>query len=416
MADVLANQLRSVQTYQMAELAYLNNVLPILAKSNKKYREFDKLTAQLGDTVTFEKPPRFTGVNSLVASFQPIDQRFQPLVVSNQYSVSVASTDQQWTFNLREYMDRVGKGAILQIATQIEKNIASNFITNTYRFYGNGTTPINSYNQLAEAQALFTDYGAAPGPMMGFVPVTVEPQIVGSGLNQFATSRNNEIANSWEIGSFGNCSWYRSNLLPFHKAGTEGNAGSTLTVVSFTQNGPNGSIDTITFSGTLNDNDSNSVKQYDKFQFKDISGQPTLRYLTWIGQAVSENPVQFQATANATSSGGGNVQVSVYPYLQAGAFNDQNLNTQITVGSQVFVLPDHRAGLICAGDPLFVAMPQLPNMTPYPTANEIDRDTGATIRMYHGSRFGENIRGWIHDVIWGSTLVPEMSMAVIFPV
>lgn len=82
---------------------------------------------------------------------------------------------------------------------------------------------------------------------------------------------------------------------------------------------------------------------------------------------------------------------------------------------QVSVLPNHRAGLIYSGDALYVGMPRLPEEVPFPTANQVDEDTGVSMRQYFGSLFGQNERGMIHDVIWGKTLVPEYSMAVIFP-
>jgi hypothetical protein len=410
------NILQQVITYQMAELAYLDNLNCFLSTSNKKFKDFEKMTGNLGDTVTFDLPPRMTTTNSLVATFQPADQRVQTLVCGNAVSASVEFTAQQFIFNVEDYMAKFGKSGVEEIGAQIEANVALNCLTNTYRFFGDGVNPINSYTQLANALALFRNYGSAKGRAKCYIQDTAVPNIVGSGLNQFAPNRNNEIANSWELGEFSNSDWYQSNLLPVHVAGTEGQNNSTLTVVSFTQNGPNGSIDTITFSGTHAATDPNSVLQYDKFQFNDgVAGKPNLRYLTFIGHKVSNNPVQFQATANAASTGGSQVTVSIYPTLQAAPTNDQNLNTQIQAGMTVSVLPSHRSGLICAGDPLFLAMPQLPDQSPFYTANAVDMTTGASMRLTYGSIFGQNQMGMIHDAIWGSTLVPEYSMALIFP-
>lgn len=410
------NILQVVQTYQMSGLAYLQNLCCFLTQSNKKYKDFDKLPASLGDTVTFDKPPRMTTVNSLVAQFQPADQRVQSLTVDQQISTSYAFTDQQFIFQVRDYMEKFGMSAVQEIGTKVESNIAANCVSNTYRFYGDGITPINSYTQLASALALFRNYGSANGTAKGFISDIAVPGVVSSGLNQFAMDRNNKIANSWELGHFSNCDWYQSNLLPVHYSGTEGNVGSTLTVVSFTQNGPQNSIDTITFSGASAANDANSVKQYDKFVFQDgVANQTNLRFLTFIGHLPSSNPVQFQALANATSSGGQQVTVTINPPLQIAPTNNQNLNTPIVAGQQVKVMPSHRAGVIYAGDPLFLAMPQLPTETPYPTGNKVDPETGASIRQYYGSLFGQNLRGMIHDAIWGSTLVDEYSMALLFP-
>ena len=141
-----------------------------------------------------------------------------------------------------------------------------------------------------------------------------------------------------------------------------------------------------------------------------------MRFLTFIGQIVSSSPVQFQATATAASTGGSQVTVSITPPLQATSGATQNINTPIVAGMQVTVLPTHRCGLITAGDPLFLAMPKLPEEVPFPTSVAQDPDSGASIRMYYGSLFGQNQRGIVHDCIWGKTLPAEYSMKIALPV
>ena len=409
------NILQQVQTYQMSNLAYLQNLNCFIATANTRFKDFDKIEANLGSTVTFDLPPRFVTANSLVATFQPAAQRVQSLSVNNAYNTSYVFSAEQFIFNVKDYMEKFGKAATVELGAQIEANVALNCVTGPFRFYGNGVTQINSFQQLAQALAMFRNFGAATSNAKGYLSDVAIPSIVNSGLQQFALNRNNELANSWELGKFSNCEWYQSNLLPIHVAGSNGIAGTTLTVVSTTLNAA-GQVTAITFSGSSAANDVAAVLQYDKFQFNDgVAGQPNLRYLTFTGHQPSANPVQFMATASATSTAGSQVTVSIYPPLQAVAGANQNLNTQIVAGMQVSVLPSHRAGMITAGDPLFLAMPRLPEEVPFPTSSKTDPDTGVSMRMYYGSKFGENQRGMIHDVIWGSTLVPEYSMGIIFP-
>jgi hypothetical protein len=312
-------------------------------------------------------------------------------------------------------MQRFGKAATQEIGAKIEANIAQNAVTHTFRFFGDGVNPINTYTQLANALALFRNFGSATGKAKGYLGDTVVPNIVGSGLNQFALDRNNRIANSWELGEFSNCDWYQSNLLPIHVSGNVGNAATVLTVTGFTQNGPDNSIDTISFGGATA-NDANAILLNDKIQFSDgVAGQPNLRYRTFIGHEVSANSVQVRALANVGATAGGVVTIPIFPFLQAAPTNAQNLNVQVAIGMQAKVLPSHRAGLITAGDPLFLAMPRLPDQIPFPTANENDPETGVSLRMYYGTLFGQNQMGMIHDAIWGSTLVDEYALALIFP-
>ena len=406
------NILQQVQTYQESNLAYLQNLNCFVATANTKFKNFEKMTANLGDTVTFDLPPRFTTAASLVATFQSADQRVENLTVDKAINVSYAFTAQQFLFNVEDYMQNFGKSAVMEMSAEIESDIATVCVEAPYRFYGDGVSPINSYGQLAAALAMYRNYGAAKDNTKFYLSDIAQSAIVNTGLNQFATDRNNKSANSWDVGDFDRAAFYISNLLPVHTAGTIGEDGTVLTVVSVVKDA-NDAVIQIVFSGA--GTDASAVKEFDKFQFSDgVSGQPDLRYLTFIGHKVSSNPVQFRATADAASSGG-NVTIDVYPPLQASQGNARNLNFEIAAGMQVTALPSHRAGMITAGNPLFLGMPMLPEEVPFPTGNEVDPDTGVSLRMYYGSLFGQNQRGMIHDAIWGKKCVPEYAMSVIFP-
>lgn len=411
------NILQQVITYNESNLGLLLNSFCFISTANKKYMRFnDDVPKNLGDTVSFDLPPRFTTTDSLVVSFQSANQRVQTLQVSQQASTAYEFTAQQFIFNVRDYIEKFGRAAISQLGTKVESDVAGLCETAPYRFYGDGVTPIASYGQLANALAFYRNFGSVKTQTKGYISDITTPLIVNSGLNQFALDRNNKEAMSWELGRFSNADWYESNLLPVHTAGTEGNQASVLTVVSTTLDS-NGAVITITFSGTHAATDAASVLQYDSFQFSDgVAGYTNLRFLTFIGQIVSSSPVQFQATATAASTGGSQVTVSITPPLQATSGATQNINTPIVAGMQVTVLPTHRCGLITAGDPLFLAMPKLPEEVPFPTSVAQDPDSGASIRMYYGSLFGQNQRGIVHDCIWGKTLPAEYSMKIALPV
>ncbi len=406
------NILQQVQTYQLSNLAYLQNLSCFVSTANTKFKNFEKLTANLGDTVTFDLPPRFTTANSLIATFQSADQRVENLTVDKAINVSYAFTAQQFIFNVEDYMAQFGKAAVMEMAAEIESDVATVCVEAPYRFYGDGVNPINSYGQLAAALAMFRNYGSAKDETKFYLSDIAQSAIVNTGLNQFATDRNNKSANSWDVGDFDRAAFYVSNLLPVHTAGTIGEDGTVLTVVSVVKDA-NDAVIQIVFSGAGTDAD--AIKEFDKGQFNDgVAGQTNLRFLTFIGHKVSSNPVQFKVTANAASSAG-NVTVDVYPPLKASAGSTRNLNVEIQAGMQVTFLPSHRAGMITAGNPLYLGMPMLPEEVPFPTGNEVDPDTGVSLRMYYGSLFGQNQRGMIHDAIWGKKAVPEYVMSVIFP-
>jgi hypothetical protein len=419
----------------MAELAFLQNSFAAIALSNKKFKDFNNLTANLGDTVTFDLAPRFTSRPGLVITQQPSVQRPQTLVCSQAENVSSAYTDQQFIFNVEDYMSRFGMSAVKELGTKIEADIlksviselrvndpeANNFgslIQNTgpFRFFGNGITQINSFSQLAQALANFRAYGADMGMTRAILPMEVIPAIVNTGLNQFAMSRNNELANSWELGKFSNCDWYQSNLLPVHISGTIGDAAAPNNVVTVVStNDPTGNnITAITFTEPTSSSSATAFRAGDMLQFDD----PTFKLLTFIGHIQTSLPVQLVVTQDAISTAG-TVTVNVRTVTNIGLVSaptqNQNINKAITAGMTATVVPSHRAGVIWSGDTWYLAMPKLPDYEPYPSVQTVDPDSGVTVRHYWGSLFGQNVRSYVRDNIWGSTLVPENCMRLIFP-
>lgn len=437
---LVTNTLQNVQTYQRSDLALMQNMYGFIHNSNKKYDGFQNKPAQLGSTVTFDLPPRGVVTNSLILSIQSSVQRVQTLSVDQQWSYSYDFNDQQFVFNVKDYIDVFGKSAVAELGSIIESNIALNAISgvlnndpnsssqgslNTfsgpYRFYGDGVTYINSFNQLGRMLANFRNYGCPDKGMVDvYLPDTAIPDIISSGFSQFVPERNEEYFQSWMLGEFDRAKFYRSNLLPVQNAGNVGNNRTTLTLVS-TNDSTGANVTQITFSGATA-SDADAVKAGDLFQFQDgVGSLRDLRFLTFVGHQVSSQPVQFRATADAQADGSGNVTVSLVAgsgsqglTWQSGNQN-QNMNYPLQAGQQVKALPTHRAGLIVAGKALYLAMPQLPDKSPYVTANEIDEESGASIRHYFGSTLDNNVRAYARDAISGSVIVPEYSMRIAFP-
>jgi hypothetical protein len=438
MAVYPTNILQQVQTYQRSGLALLQNLCCHIATANTKFKDFDRIQANLGSVVTFDLPPRFTTTASLVAAWQPAVQRVQSLACDQANNTSFSVTSQQRIFNLEkgeeDYMRVFGKSAIAELAALVEGNIALNWasavvpsadsglpqvpnvFSGPYRFFGNGSTALTSYQQLAQAIMYFKNYGSVAEGIKVYLPDTVVPSVVGNGLNQFVPHRNDDIAMSWEVGDFGTplVNYYQSNLMPLHVSGNTGVLQQTLTVIS--TNDPTGqNVTQITVSGATA-SDASAVFAGDLFQFQDgVSGQPNMRYLTFIGHFPSANFVQFRATANAAANSSGVVTISITPALNWAGGQNQNLNNPIVAGMQILGLPSHRCGGILGGDAFYLAMPQLPEQSPYATASEYDPDTGASLRLTYGSVFGQNQTGMIYDETHGSVLVPEYTMRYIIP-
>lgn len=334
----------------------------------------------------------------------------------------------QFIFNVDDYMDNFGRAAVSEIGTEVDADIALNAISGVrnsetgalvthsgpYRFFGNAKDAINSYTQLARMITLFKTYGAVKTGIKVYLPDTVVPDIIGTGLNQFVPQRNEEDFNSWQLGEFGTppVKYYESNLMPEHIAGNVGNADPVMPLTVVSTNDPSGAnVTQITFSGASN-NDLDAIKAGDLIQF-DLASN--LRFRTFIGHKPTTLPVQLRAIEDAASNASGEVTIRITPKLQWIAGAEQNLTRAIAAGMQAQVMPSHQAGLVVGGNALFVGMLTLPDEDPFKTAYKVDEETGVSMRMYYGSKFGENQRGFVNDCIWGSTLVPEYSMRILFP-
>lgn len=434
------NILQTVQTYQKAELAWLLNEFVAINLFNKKFKDFQDKTANLGDSITFDTTPRYITYNGLVITQQPSVQRVQTLVCSQAANVSAAYTDQQFIFNVREYMDRFGMSSMKELGTVIEEDILKNIVSGVrindpqnsnfgslqvhsgpFTFYGDGVTQINSFGQLAQAIANFRSRGSSDLELRGILPVDVVPAIVSTGLQQFVNDRNSELAMSWRLGKFAGCEWYESNLLPTHISGSIGDSAAPnniMTVVS-TNDTTGANITSITFTEPTSGTDANAIKAGDLFQFNDgVSGLPNMRALTFIGHKPTSQPVQFRAIADAATVAG-TVTVQIETINGVGLVSaqnqNQNINNVIQAGMKVTPLPSHRAGVLFSGNQSYLAMPQLPDQSPFETSIMVDPDSGASIRHYYGTQFGQNVRSYVRDGIWGSTMVAENCMRLIFP-
>jgi len=265
----------------------------------------------------------------------------------------------------------------------------------------------------------FKNYGAVNHGMKVILPDVVESAIVGSGLTKFTLDRSNKGASSWEVGSFGTppIEYYRSNLMPTHTAGTIGNSAGASQVVTVTGlvTDSSGNVTALQCSTPVT-TDANAIASGDLLQFNDaVSGQPNMRFLTFIGHTQSAQKVQIRATALCASSGG-TITIPIYPYLSAAPGPNQNINNAVAIGMKLTVMPSHLCGLVVGGEALFVAMPRLPATDPYDSSVETDIETGVSMRMYRGYVLDQSTYGLFRNVIWGSTLVPEYAMRILFPI
>lgn len=433
------NILQAVATYSDPSLMYLENLNCFISTLNHEYKNFQDRPANLGDTINVKLPTRSTASAGLVANFFGAQERLIPLICDQSANSSMAFDTQDFIFNAEKYMKEFGMSRIEELSAQIEANVAKNADSSVpvytvndqgqsvptgalhtesgpYRFYDATQSGLTSFQQLADINYRFRNYGSAAGELKVYLDDESPIQITGSGLNQFVQDRNEEIANSWDLGTYkgARAQYYKSNLLTTHISGSLGQAGTTLTLVTVDDTTGN-NVTTLTFSGA----GTGTVNSGDVGEFIPTSGFNDMRFLTFIGHVPCKQPVQVRVLSDATAAGG-NITVSVIGNGTGAGLNwaggvNKNLNQPLEPGMQFKFVGNHRAAIVVAGDAFYMAMPRLPDEDPYPTSVVVSKDTGASLRLYYGSRFAQNFRGMVNDCLWASLAGPEYTMRICLP-
>lgn len=445
MANASANSLlQSVQTYQMAQSAIIDNTFVWINKANKQFKDFQNFTGQLGDTVTYDLQPRFNVSAGLVANFQSLDQRFQSITCGSALNCSYTYTSQQFIFQINNYLEKFARSSAITIGSQTEADLlrlidgtmvyndpqqtGPNFgqtVTNSgpYRFFGDGETDITSYEQLSKALYEYQEIGYDHMGVMGLLPMNKISKIVGTGQQLFTPDRGNETAKSWMVGEFQDCNWYKSNLLPTHIAGrigansTPANRIITVTAVNFIDG--QGTTQ-ITYTEPTGSTYADAFHVGDLMEVVDgTAGYTDVRALTFVGNQLTSLKAQaFVTSTSSCTAGAGTVNIRTFTGngFNATPGKNQNINTPIVPGMKIKIIPTHKVGVIWSEDALRIAMPRLDEEVPYPTSNKTDPESGLSIRSYYGSIFGQNQKGIITDNVYGGTLLPEKSMRLVFTV
>lgn len=435
----------NVVTYANADLAWLDNKFCALTLANKKYMNFQSAPAQLGQTMTFRLAPRQITVDGLKTIDESSNMRFQTLSSTQAANTSNAYSAEQLVYTFEEYVEDFDMAGAKALGTKMEmdllKNVTSSVVGNDpentdgafgvrqiasgpFRFFGDGRTSVSTFGRLADAVSQFQQFGWAESALSGIIPLNIQTAIVNTGSNQFTPDRNNKTTRKWQVGDFAECQWNTSNLLPIHRAGVIGNAVSganVLTVVS--TNDPSGQNITqivCTTTGSLaGATVANALLASDMFQAVDnVAGFENLTTTTWIGAAPTVLPLQGLVTANSNLVAG-TITLNLRTSNGVGfstSGQTKNVDQNIVAGMKFFVVPSHQAGLIMSGMPLYMAMPEMPSQSPWPSANAFDAKSGMRIRHYYGATgIGSNLRRYVRDQMWGSTLVPEQCMRILIP-
>ena len=411
----------NIQNFQnIADMSVksITSTTALLANANTTPSKLLNGPGNRGTIAQYFKQGRSSAVASLDSQFEGTNDRPPGIInVNRPASASLSMTDSEVTYDIKDSyggIPRYLKPKLRELGQFINNDVADILRTKTWRFYGDPATPISTYFDLMSATTKLRLYGSTSGMAKAFIPSSIVPTIVQAGMADFTMKRGDKDAYNWELSNSNDTDFYRCDFLPEQIAGTVGQTGTVLTVVS-TVVDANGGVIQILFSGAAA-SDPDAIRAGDKFQFNDsVAGQPNLRLVQFVGHGAIPHFVQNCALTNAASDGAGNVLVTLVEPLQAASGQLQNINNQIVAGMQVKFLHSHVVGMIMQGDPLMLAFAPLEKKEPFMSASVTDPDTQVSLRLTYASEPFNSVFGWSYNALYGMDLDADNAIALIFP-
>jgi hypothetical protein len=443
----MSNTLVAVETYNVSGLEPLKNSKAFIYNSNMRFKDFNTTTlnhdsrsygagiginsnqlANRGPSFTYDLPPRAVAVQNFgslnaTAIANSLVQYKRTVTVNRSAITNYSWSDNEFVLNLTDYMPKFITPAINGIGSIVEKDVATTALTNTYRLYGDGTTAINSFQQIATAAAKYRNFGSTGNRLHLYLPSVIVPSIIEQGLGQFVINRNEDISKDWFFGSFAGIDIFTSDVLPVSNVPAL-TAGATLTLVSSTYVSFDQSTLTFNVTGSGSyDNVTNFLQPGQIIKFGDnvgVGNGNVLRFLTFQDYTQSASAVTCNVTANASTNGSAQITVTVSPGLlfdtgTPAVNQDANLNQPLVANMVASVVPSHVCAVMTDPDAIMLATPRLNNLSPFHSSSITDPDTGLSLRTYYGSVFQQGSTSLVNDVLYGFDGTPQYMMRLAIP-
>lgn len=368
----MANQFITTDLVSNTALAMFANNAPFVMTASRIYQEdFVSSGYKIGDTLQVRRQNHFIVGDGSVATPQDIIETVESIVVAHQYHALIAYTIQDLSLRIEDFSRLFIAPAIQEIVTQMEKDISSSAEQELYFFTGTAGSPINSFQavDLAGAKLLEQGVNIASDAYMAMT-VRDGSSLKSALLNNFTPVFNEDIVRQSAIGHLSYFDIFQSQNIKRHTAG----AGPRLTPGdSLTVNGAVSSGSTIVLAGATP-----GVTDY--FVVGDVISIAGVQSVNPVGRAATGQNMQFVITANASSTGGGAVTISVSPSIISDGSNpNRNVSNAVPNSAVVTVVGTHNVNVAYPARGLDIVCPPLYKLqVPYSSV-AVDPETGLSL-------------------------------------
>lgn len=213
----------TIVTREAARLLYNN--LKLIQGVNRQYDDSFQLGGAKGGTITnMRLPQRYTVASGPNLSVQAQDEYSRPLALDQQKHIDVRFSSVELTLKLQDFSDRVLAPAMVQLANQMDQDMATTMHDNTFNAVGTpGATP-NTLLVYAQADAILAQMAC---PQDNLHTACLEPMAMATIFDSLKglTEDSALIAAQYRSGLVtraAGLNWYRDQNLVSHTVGPLG--------------------------------------------------------------------------------------------------------------------------------------------------------------------------------------------------
>lgn len=270
----------------------------------------------VGETISVRRPTDFTVRDGATASIQDVVEGKFSIAVDKQKGVDFKFTSSDLTLQIGQLSERVIKPAMVQLANQIDRDVAALY-KDVWNWVGTAGQTINSFTDFAKAPERL-DLGAVPqDDRSAVLSPTDQWGMLGSQTSLYMQDVAKDAYRRGKLGMIGNIDTYSSQNVQTHTGGTRDNTTPLVKGASQTTDRAT-SKDTGTM--TLNTDGwdaSATIKQGDVFTIDGVYAVNPVTKVTL--PHLQQFVVKADATANATTTSTTTLTISP-PIITSGAF------------------------------------------------------------------------------------------------
>jgi hypothetical protein len=179
-----------------------------------------------GSSVTIRRPVQFAVRSGATANMQDVTEGTTSITVDKQKGVDFKFVSSDMTLSITEFSERYIKPAMIQIANQVDQDIAALY-KDVYNWAGTAGQTINSYVDFAKGPERL-DLGAVEQEgRMGVLSPTDHWGLLGAFSGLYINNTAKNALEQAKLGPVGGCDLYMSQNIQTHTVGAHG--GTPLT-------------------------------------------------------------------------------------------------------------------------------------------------------------------------------------------